>query len=102
MQGQGEMLKNAIRGKGMTIEEAAEKMGMSRQRFGYYLQKAKLPDELMVSVVDLLGIDIDINQVSEPGTDYKRKVIPTKPNLDDLIYFMGEILKLSAQNFGSN
>lgn len=49
-------LKNAIRGKGLTIEEAAEKLGISRQQLHYYLNKGKLPPDFLEKVKESLDI----------------------------------------------
>lgn len=99
---EGERLKNAIRGKVgnvSTIEQAAEKLGVSRQRLAYHLQKAKLDQEIKDGARDKLGIHIFEDQpeleLNEPGTDYiKESNIETKLSFDLLIYFMGQILKL--------
>jgi hypothetical protein len=99
MQSEGEQLKYAIRGKGMTIEDAALKLGMSRQQFGYHLQKARLGRDIKQKAKDILGIDIDdpVEAANDPGIEYSVPDSKQNYSQDQLIIYMGEILKLSIE-----
>lgn len=52
----GEVLKNAIRGKGLTMEQAAQKLKMSRQNLYFQLNKASVTEEFYKKAVDELGL----------------------------------------------
>lgn len=52
----GEELKHAIRGRGLTIEEAAEKLDISRQSLHYFLRKEKLSSDFLEKVKEKLDI----------------------------------------------
>jgi transcriptional regulator with XRE-family HTH domain len=58
MQSQGEILKLAIRGTGLSQDEAATAMGMTRQNLGLYFHRDALPPTLIKLVNDKLNIDI--------------------------------------------
>lgn len=99
MQSEGEQLKYAIRGKGMTIEDAALKQGMSRQQFGYHLQKARLGTEIKQKAKIILGIDIEdsVEIAHETAIAYVANDSKENYSQDQLIYYMGEILKLTIE-----
>lgn len=53
-----EQLKNAIKGKGYTIDLAAQKLGISRQQFYNNLNKPELDPKFVEQVEEVLDIDI--------------------------------------------
>lgn len=77
-------LKNAIKGKGLTIEQAAKLLGISRQTLSTYLGKAKIEEELERNVKTKLKITLQ-NGVEETLVNQ---------SLTDLI----ELLKLEKQS----
>lgn len=76
----GEELKNAIRGKGMTIEDAASLLGMSRQGLHYNLNKNNIDNDLLQKVKTKLGIHPKTAEIKEVSSEvneddhtYKKK-----------------------------
>lgn len=59
----GEVLKNTIWGKGLTIADAAKKLGMSRTNLQYYLGKETFDNDFRQKVKNCLGIDIDVSDI---------------------------------------
>ncbi|RYD55852.1 MAG: LexA family transcriptional regulator [Sphingobacteriales bacterium] len=67
---QGEKLRLAIKGKGITAEEAAKKMGMSRTTLYVLFGKTEFDNDTLQNVKSRL--DIDLFQ-AETGDDLRRK-----------------------------
>lgn len=57
----GSQIKNAIRGKGLTQQEAAQKLGISRTTLDAKLNRAKPDDAFLQLVQEKLGISIKEN-----------------------------------------
>lgn len=53
----GEALKRAIRGKGLTMQGAADKIGCTRQTLHTYTKLKKLPEDVIQIVKEKLGIE---------------------------------------------
>lgn len=53
----GEFIKNAIRGKGLSLQEAATMLGISRQTLHNQLNSATPKNDFLQNVKDTLGID---------------------------------------------
>ena len=78
-QSQGEALKIAIRRKGYSQEQAAAKLGVSRQTLTTYLGRYELTANVLKDVNDKLGIDLP--PIEAPRTDnpiYTGQTPPTK------------------------
>jgi len=54
----GENLKKAVRSTGMTVQEAADKLGVSRQMLYIYYKSGELEPDLLQNVREKLGIDL--------------------------------------------
>lgn len=52
----GKELKNAIKGKGLTVQEAADKLGISRQTLSTQFGKAEVDPDLLQNVKTKLKI----------------------------------------------
>lgn len=76
MSSEGEDLKRQIRHSGLSQQEAAEKLGISRQTLSSYFNRMLLPENVKSDVKSLLGIAIDYsilgnkNILSEPAEKY--------------------------------
>lgn len=55
---QGEKIKNAIRGRGLTMEDAADKLGISRPTLFNKLNAAEIDKEFLQNVEEKLGINV--------------------------------------------
>jgi len=69
MQGEGERLKTLLRANGVSQEEAAKVLGMTRQNLALYFHRNKLPDGF---VEKLQGV-LQINIAEEPISPYQTK-----------------------------
>lgn len=54
----GEEIKNAIRGKGLSMEDAAHRLGMNRTTLYHKLNAATIDKEFLQNVQDLLGLNL--------------------------------------------
>jgi len=64
LESQGEILKNTIKSKGYRVEDAAIKMGVSRQTLQAYFKAAKLSAHVINSVKT--NLDIDLHEYYKP------------------------------------
>lgn len=71
----GDLIKQAIKEKGYTQEEAADLLSMARQTLNTTLKKAVLDDEFLDNVTTKLGIDVEglQAQIRTTGDDLRRK-----------------------------
>ncbi|MFC4261897.1 helix-turn-helix domain-containing protein [Ferruginibacter yonginensis] len=61
----GNIILNAIRGKGFTIDEAAEKLGISRSKV-YYQTSKSIPDKEFIDLLlEKMGIEIVPNDLEQ-------------------------------------
>lgn len=82
MAGDGEELKNLIWGAGLGIEEVGIALGMSRQGFAYYLNKAKVSDELKEKVIKYLK-DRAKNEIKQQANKNLKSTITQSVNNSD-------------------
>lgn len=59
MNSNGNRLKLAIKGLGLTQEDAAKKLGITRQTLNNYFNRAELDDEFIQNVKEKLGVSIN-------------------------------------------
>lgn len=71
----GEELKKAIRGKGLTMDEAAEKLEISRGTLFYKLKGADTDKEFVQLVQERLGINVDMPERSSHAVGVQEKKI---------------------------
>lgn len=82
----GQQIKQAIRGQGLNMEQAASKLGLSRANFYYHLTKTPPEPEFLQSVKTKLGIDVTITDKTK-GTSSIRQIpisdtpVAASPNL---------------------
>lgn len=67
----GNELRNAIRGKGLSIQAAADKLGISRQGLYYIINKGKLGNDVLQTVKTKLHISENYNDLQEG--DFREK-----------------------------
>ena len=70
----GEILKKAVRSAGMTVQDAANKLGMSRQMLYIYYKIGELEPDLLQNVREKLGIDlhnVKENVIQSPSVQYQ-------------------------------
>lgn len=101
----GEALKRAIRGKGLTMQGAADKIGCTRQTLHTYTKLKKLPEDVLQIVKEKLDIELGGEKegpaVAEFGIGYtlelSRRYIERLEYQTDLQKLMIEKLKSENQ-----
>lgn len=93
---EGDILRNYIRKSGVTQEEFAQKLSMTRQNLGYHMRKNKLDGDFK-ELLQKHGINIfskmENNIIEEPRVEYITDTIPA---------LHAEIARLNAIIDGKN
>ena len=78
MSNQGEILKNLIRGAGLSQQQAADKMGITRQTLFSYTHRNQLTLDILQNVKERLGLELtnpSDPSISEPINDHMDRLI---------------------------
>lgn len=100
---QGEQLRRAIKGEGMTYVAAAIAMGMSRESLYYHLNKAELTPEFKRLVKDKLNIDLKpqpgkvLELNTHKGVTTNEDKIVYSPAIENMVLDMAILLRLSME-----
>lgn len=94
--GEGLQLRNFIRGKGYRIEDAAGKMGMTRQNLSKYFYRDKLPPDILQLAEVKLHFALQ-NESSKRTTTDTKHIINIATISEKDIFDMGTLLKISTE-----
>ena len=92
---QGEELRNYLKGKGLEMQDVAERLGMSRQNLSYHLRKQYLDGDFMRLVSEKMQIDFPL--VKEESEGNNKDVSMSIPS-DPFVFLIKRTIKIEAQN----
>lgn len=85
---QGEKIKNAIRGKGMKLEDAARILGITRQTLDNRLLRCdesflrEVKEKLDIDIGIQTSEDVVIDRLQQENAEYKKQLDQTKRELE--------------------